>query len=201
MANTDISRLMKNLRVQLPGAVDDAIKLEVYNVLNDFFQGSNIWREDIDVSIIAGESSYELTPVGPSTIVRLMGVVNSDELPVNATLDLITGELALALEPSTADVYTVQVALTVNDPLDREEYPVFPSWVLNLYMNDIISGVLGRMMAQAAKPYSNTQLAAYHTRSFQSAIASARVEANRRFSYGAQRWRFPQSFNRYKARR
>lgn len=201
MASTEILRLMKNLRVQLPGAIDDAIKLEVYNALNDFFQGSNIWREDLSVAITAGDKSYTLTPTQTSNIVRLIGVENSDKLPVSATLDLITQELVLELEPSTNDTYTVQVVLTVNDPVDAEDYPEAPDWVINLYMNDIISGVLGRMMAQPAKPYSNAALAVVHTRSFQAATAVARAEANRRFTFGAQRWRFPQSFNRYKARR
>lgn len=201
MANTDITRLMKNLRVQLPGAIDDAIKLEAYNALNDFFQGSNIWREDISVPVVAGETNYDLTPSGPATVVRLMALQDGNSIPVSGTLDLITGELALSLEPSTDSTYTAQVSLTINDPLDREDYPVFPSWVLNLYMNDIISGVLGRMMAQPAKPYSNANLAVVHTRSFMSAVSLARAEANRRFTYGAQRWRFPQSFNRYKGRR
>lgn len=201
MAGTDVTRLMKNLRVQLPGAVDDAIRVELYNALNQFFQDSNIWREDITVDITSGVTNYELTPTGPATITRLMGVKDANNIPVDAIIDAITRELALLSTPTSAATYTASVALTVNDPLDREDYPVFPTWVLNLYMNDIINGVLGRMMAQPAKPYSNTQLAAFYTRNFQSAIAGARVEANRRFTYGAQQWRFPQSFNRYKARR
>lgn len=201
MATTDLNRLMDNLRIRLPGATDDTIKIEVYNTLNDFFQGSNIWREDIEFDVTPGVKAYPITPAGPSNIVRLMGVITDKELPVDAILDLISGDLTLAREPSEAATYTAQVVLTVNDPLTREDYPVFPTWVLNLYMNDIIGGVLGRMMSQLAKPYSNAQLAVFHTRSFDLAIAAARIEANRRFVYGAQRWRFPQSFSRYKARR
>lgn len=198
MATADVNRLMDNLRISLPGAVDAALRLEVFNALNDFFQGSNIWREDIEVPITAGVTNYEITPTGPAVIVRLIGVIDSNKLPVKAVLDLITGELALASAPSQTDTYTAQVVLTVNDPLDREGYPVFPMWVLNLYQNDIISGVLGRMMMQPAKPYSNLPLAAAYTRSFQSAISAARAEANRRFTYRAQAWQFPQGFSRRK---
>lgn len=201
MADANISRLMTNLRVRLPGAIDDAIKLEVFLALNQFFQNSNIWREDIDVPVTAGVTTYPLVPSGPAAIVRLMAVVDNNALPVSGTISLETGDLELALEPSQDATYVAQVALTVNDPLDTDDYPVFPDWVLNLYMNDIIDGVLGRMMSQPAKPYSNAQLAAYHTRSFGTAIGAARLEANRRYAYGAQRWRFPQTFNRNKARR
>lgn len=201
MASVDIERLMQNLRVRLPGAIDDAIKFELFNTLNDFFQGSNIWREDIPVPITPGVKTYPLIASGPAAIVRLMGVIDNNSLPVDAVLDLDTRDLVLTLDPSSAVDYTAQVSLTVDDPVDRESYPIFPIWVLNLYINDIIDGVLGRMMSQPAKPYSNTQLAAYHTRSFTSAISAARAEANRKYAYGAQRWRFPQTFNRYKARR
>lgn len=201
MANADITRLMTNLRIRLPGAIDDAIKFEVYNALNDFFQGSNIWREDIPVPITSGVKEYALTPTGAANIVRLINVVDNNSIPVDAWLDLETGDLVLGMTPSTDTTYTAQVVLTVNEPLDREDYPVFPTWVLNLYMNDITDGVLGRMMSQPAKPFSNAQLAAYHARSFQSAIANARAEANRNYAYSSQRWRFPQTFNRYKARR
>lgn len=200
MAGTDITRLMNNLRISLPGAVDDAIKIEIYNALNQFFQDSNIWREDIPLPVTAGEKEYELLPTGPVNIVRVMSIWDGNLLPVAGALDLTTQNLVLATAPGTDGIYTVQVALTVNDPTDREGYPVFPDWILNLYMNDMIGGVLGRMMAQPAKPYSNASLAAYHTRAFAAAIATARIEANRRYVYGAQRWRFPQTFNRYKRR-
>lgn len=201
MAAVEIDRLMQNLRVRLPGAIDDAIKFELFNTLNDFFQGSNIWREDIEFSVTSGVKNYPLVPSGPTVIVRLMGVIDNNSLPVNAVLDLGTDDVILSLAPSSDATYTAQVALTVDDPIDRESYPWFPIWVLNLYMNDIIDGVLGRMMSQPAKPYSNAQLAAYHSRAFTSAIAAARAEANRNYTYGAQKWRFPQTFNRYKARR
>lgn len=201
MANLDVNRLIDNLRIQLPGATDAAIKLEIFNALNDFFQGSNVWREDIDVPITSGVTSYELLPSGPAKIVQLMSIFDINKFPVVAQIGLISGELELSQTPSESSTYTAQVSLTVDDPIDREGYPVFPAWVLNLYMNGIMSGVLSRMMMQAAKPYSNAQLALVHGRTFNSTIASARIEGNRGFTYGSQKWRFPQQFNRRKTYR
>lgn len=201
MTDTSILRLMQNARIKLPGAVDDAIKLEFYNALNDFFQGSNIWREDISVPVVAGTTDYTISSTASSNIVRLISVLDDNDLPVSATLDLISQKLSLALAPSTNATYTAQVALTIDEPMDGDGYPIFPFWVLNLYLNDLIDGVVGRMMSQAAKPYSNAALATRYMRNFTVAIGAARAEANREFTYGAQRWRFPQSFNRYKGRR
>lgn len=196
-----ITRLLDNLVVSLPGARDNIIKIELFNTLNDFFQGSNAWREDIEVAITPGVTSYELLPSGPAKIVQIMSVLDANNLPVRAQLGLISGELELFETPSSNTNFTAQVALTVADPVDREGYPVFPMWVLNLYMNGIISGVLSRMMAQPAKPYSNAQLAVFHTRAFNNTIANARIEGNRGFTYGTQKWRFPQQFNRRKTYR
>lgn len=201
MAHADVTRLMNNLRIQLPGAIDDAIKLEIYNAVNEFFQDSNVWRENIDIAITPGVTNYELVPSGPCSIVRLIGVVDSNQLPIGAVLDLETRDLALYNSTSEATTYTAQVSLTINEPLDREGYPVFPAWVLNLYLNDIISGVLSRMMSQPAKPYSNAQLAAFHGTSFRGAISKARSEANRRYTYRNQVWRFPRGWSHVKPNR
>lgn len=201
MAGLELNRLVDNLRVNLPGATDAAIRLELFNALNDFFQGSNAWREDIPLQVTSGVTSYDITPTGPAKVVQLMGVVDANKFPVNAQIGLISGQLELNETPSTSAVYTAQVVLTVADPIDREGYPVFPIWVLSFYNNGIMSGVLARMMAQPAKPYSNAQMALYHQRVFASTIANARVEANRGFTYGSQRWRFPQQFNRRKTYR
>lgn len=201
MASVELNRLIDNLRINLPGATDAAIKLELFNTLMDFFQGSNAWREGIEIPVTSGVTSYPIVPSGPAKISQLMGVVDNNKLPVKAQLGLISGELELVESPSVPATYIAQVVLTVADPIDRDGYPVFPMWVLNFYNNGIMSGVLARMMGQLAKPYSNPQLALYHARTFTGTIATARVEANRGFTYGTQKWRFPQQFNRRKTYR
>lgn len=201
MANADVNRLMDNLRVRLPGAVDTALQMELFNALTEFFMGSNIWRENIEIYVVPDVTNYDLTPMGNAKVVRLMSVEDNNKFPVSASIDLITQELALAQAPANAATYVAQVALSVDDPVDKEGYPQFPAWVLSVYQSDIIDGVLARMMSQPAKPYSNTQLAIYHERRFASAIAMARAEAQRRYVYGGQTWRFPQSFNRRKTYR
>jgi hypothetical protein len=198
LASLDVNRLLDNLRIQLPGAIDDVLRLEIFNALKDFFQDTNIWYEDIDFDVVANEQTYDLIATGSSAIVRLLGVVNDAERSVVAFMDT-PGELQLRDNPTTPATYTARVALTINDPLDREGNPVFPMWILNKYQNDIINGVLSRMMAQPAKPYSNAQLAFFYARKFSSAIGFARQEANRRNVYRGQRWQFPQGFNRRKA--
>lgn len=191
----DLIRLMDNLRIRLPGVVDDTLKLEIYSTLNEFFQDSNCWYEDIEFAVTSGVTDYPITPSGVSNIVRLLGVVNSAEQNVSAYMpdqDAIT----LAQSPNQADTYTARVALTINDPVTREGFPEFPAWVLSIYFDEIMDGVLARCMSQAAKPYTNERMGIYHMRRFRGGIVRAKVESQHKRVYRGQNWKFPQTFAR-----
>jgi len=193
MPNADITRLMNNARIKLPGALDSTIQLEMFGALDDFFGTSNIWTEDIDFAVTTSTDIYNLVPAEDGIINRLMSLVNSDGVMQHATM-YTPGEIKLQYKPTQADTFTARVAKTVTDPVDNENYPVFPDWVIGKYGNDILDGVLGRMMGQLAKPYSSPTLAMFHLRRFQQAINKARAEAMHGNVYRAQNWRFPQSF-------
>lgn len=197
--SAELDRLMDNLRIRLPGAVDSTLQLELFNTLKEFFQGSNVWTEDIEFDVTAGETDYTITPTGVAAINRLMGVVDQNQFPVAAALTT-SNEIKLVYEPTVAGTYTAQVALTVTDPVTRDGYPIMPDWVLGAYLDDILDGVLGRMMSQIAKPYTNERMAIYHMRRFAGAVSQAKVEAQHNNVYRGQNWRFPQTFARRKAR-
>lgn len=203
MANADMNRLMDHARIRLPGALDAAIQMELFAVMNEFFQSSNIWYEDIQFPVQPTADSYLDNPdaytydVIPTqgSITRLMGVVDSKGLPIKAYMPTL-GQVVLNFSPNTADTYTARVALTVSDPVTRDGYPEFPDWIMDKYGNDILDGVLARMMAQIAKPYSSPQMAQYHMRLFKQSVAQAKVEASHQNVYRGQNWRFPQTFAR-----
>ncbi len=192
----DTDRLMQNARIHLPGATDSALQLELFNVLNEFFQDSNVWQEDIDFAVTADDTiptTYYIEQESVASIVRLLYIVNSDGQDVQGTMQ-IPGEIILATQPGQADTYTATVALSVNDPVARDGFPEFPAWALNKYGMGILDGLLGRMMAQPAKPFTNLQLGTYHMRRFRSIVAQASSDSVRRNLANAQAWRFPQSF-------
>lgn len=203
MANADMNRLMDNLRIKLPGALDSTIQLELFSALNDFFQQSSIWTENL--TFVAQPTSdtylqnpdaytYEVVPT-MGAIVRLMSVVDSNNFSQAASMDT-PGYIVLAYAPSTANTYTANVALTVTDPTTREGFPEFPAWILNKYGNEIMDGVLSRMMSQVAKPYSSPQMALFYGKKFQAGISRAYVESLHGNVYRGQNWRFPQTFAR-----
>jgi hypothetical protein len=205
MAAADITRLMNNARLRLSGATDILLQQELFNVMDDFFKKSNVWNEDIDVPILgmaAANTIYELAPASPAVIDKLLWVF---EVPNSTTIGRgqaiaaamsIPGELTLATQPSSDTTYRVSVALTVQDPTTREGFVQFPAWVLAKYRDTILNGLLGRMMTQQSKPWTNTQMSDFYMRKFVQETAAARVEWTRNNTYRAQAWCFPGGFSR-----
>lgn len=189
MANPQIDRLMDNARIHLPSAIDPAIQREVFNTLDEFLRISLVWKEDIDVDVTTDSQEYDVIP-SSGQAVQLIELVNGDGIPVAGTMEE-PEVLILSTLPSEETTLTATLGLTVVDPVRTNGDPDLPDWILVKYFLGVLDGVIGRMMAQPAKPYSNERLSIYHLRRFRDAIAQARVDARRANLYGAQRWRFP----------
>jgi hypothetical protein len=189
----DITRLMNNARVHLPGAIDTNLQLELFNTLSEFFESSNIWQEEVPFRVNTTTVAYPIEQEAVATINRLLSVTNSDGVPVAATM-AIPGELILGALPNQLGAYTATISLTVNDPVQRDGYPEYPPWTLTKYGMGILDGLLARMMAQPAKPYTNAQMSIFHMRKFNGVVSQAKFEALHKNVNNGQAWRFPQSF-------
>lgn len=200
VADLEITRLMNNARVRLTGATDDALQRELFMVMDEFFKQTNVWKEDIPITIPGNDPAgtrYIIAPNEPGNITQLMWVftASSDDsmargAAIAAGMD-VPGELWLGAQPSSEQYLVVTVALTVQDPVNRDGYVVFPAWVAQKYGDAILDGLLGRMMTQPNKPWTNSQMSVFHLRSFNSKKVQARVEATRNNTYRQQAWRFP----------
>ena len=194
-----LDRLMKNARIALPGSLDNAISLELFNVLDQFFRDSGIWTEEIPFTVLAGDpvgTIYYIEPAGVSSIVRLIGVRNYDSFRQRCAM-FIPGEVTFLSPPSNNDAdvnYWATVVLSIVDPVMSDGYPEFPEWIVEKYGIGILDGVLGRMMAQPAKPYTNRELAIAHLAAFRRTISHAGTESLHGNVHNAQAWVYPQSF-------
>jgi hypothetical protein len=186
----ELTRLMDNARVHLPGALDAALKLELFNVLDQFLQDTKFWQEDIDYVTRSGRTEYVLVGTEQGVITDLLNNVNANGSPVRASMPTL-GTLVLGRDPTPSETLTATVAYTVVDPVGSDDYPQIPDELLYKYGRGITDGVVGAMMLQAAKPYTNQQLAVYHTRKFNGAIAQARADVAHRNVQGGQNWRYP----------
>ena len=196
----DIERFMNAARVRLPGATDDAMQLEMFAMLDEFFKDTNAWMEDIDITVPGNDPAgtvYAVLPSSPSVVDKLMWVFSVSDSPnslrgwgVGAGMP-VPGELILATQPSSKVTYRVAVALSVQDPTQKDGYVSFPAWVLAKYRNGLLDGLLGRMMSQPNKPFSNTQLSVYHMRQFSKTKGMAKTDMIRANTFRMQAWAYP----------
>ncbi len=200
VADLEITRLMNNARTRLVGATDDVLQRELFMVMDEFFKSTNCWTEDIPITIPGMDPAgtvYILAPQEPANITQLMWVFTQPAeqntlrgAAFPAAMSVI-GEMTLGYQPSSDQPLVATVALTVQDPVNRDGYVVFPTWIAQRYGDAILDGLLGRMMTMPSKPWTNNQMSVYHLRSFNAKKAQTRVEIQRNNTYRQQAWRFP----------
>jgi hypothetical protein len=188
------SRIMDNLRIRVPGALDDGLKHELWNAVDEFLRDTNVWTDEIEFTTSTPQDIYTITPTFvPARIVRCMGLWDANDIPVPVTMD---DAGILAIDKATPDnsTLTTIVTLSVQEPVDADGMPQLPAWIVEKYYDGILDGTLARMFSQPAKPFSNASLALLHQRRFAGQKGLAKREANRRGIYRGQAWTFPQAF-------
>jgi hypothetical protein len=192
-----IDRMMASLRPRLPGALDGAIQNELFIVVDEFLRGSLAWREKIEVQMQVGVCEYDVVPDQSAIILQLMGVKDITECGRGIRAGMPEpGVLKIQCPPTQADLLLVEVSLTVNAPTSKDGYPLVPLWLCDRYAQTAwLDGVLGKMMSQPAKPYSNQQMASFHLKRFRGWISKAKVARQHANVYRGQNWQFPQQFN------
>ena len=106
------------------------------------------------------------------------------------------GTLTLAYPVNVDQTFTATVVKTVVLPTEPKAVPDAPYWLLPVYGPSILDGVLGRMMGQVSKSYSNVPLSGYHLKRFLNAISAARSATLARNTMGGAAWSFPRQFGR-----
>ena len=189
---------MLNLaRTELVGASDAGIKAQLYDVCREFFKDSNSWYEHIKLSVIANERHYRITPADGGMILRLAAVFDNNKIALAAILphlDPPSAELELVYPQNISFTARVVVTKQIVEPTTDDMLPDAPRWLLPVYHETILDGVLGKMMGQSTKSYSNDTLSTYHLRRFRDGIMQARVASERANLYGGKAWRYPNSY-------
>jgi hypothetical protein len=194
IAKPDWERLLDMATAKLPGVSRALLKNEVFDVFHEFFDLSSAWLEDIAVPIIPNTLTYDLVP-SEGTIIRLAGVRDSNNVPQQALMPVL-GSLTLVYPSNQPQTFTATVVKNVVLPKERGDIPLAPDWILPAWGPSILDGVLGRMMGELSKSYSNMPLSLYHLKRFLNAIATARSATLHRNTFGAQNWAFPRQFGR-----
>lgn len=189
----DYARLQNLARVELAGASDAGILQALFEVLHEFFDTTNIWREDITVPIVTGTQEYTITSDQPGWFVRLLVVRDAGGVAQPVIMQEI-GILTLRDPPGSDATWTATLAKTVDLPITRDALPEIPDWVLARWSPVILAGLKGHMMATTAKPYSDAKAAVFFEQKFRAGMVKAKAAAVHANTYGVNAWRYPQGF-------
>jgi hypothetical protein len=184
-------KLLGQANTALSGASDAGMRVQLYDTLEEFFDGSNCWQEAIHFTVIPDTLEYTLIPI-TGRILRLSNVIDQNNVAQPAVMPQI-GTVHFLYPYTNTQPMTAIVVKTVTDPLMCFP-PHIPEWVLPAHGLGILHGLLGGMMLQPGQSFSNQTLANYHLVKFRDAIAKARIATMRANTIGSQAWAFPQAF-------
>ncbi len=194
IAAPDWKRLIDSATAKLPGASAALLKNEIFDTMHEFFDLSGSWLEGITVPIIPGSVEYSLIPT-EGQIIRVAGAVDPNNVPQPVSMPNF-GTILLSYPTNVEQNYVVTVIKTVVLPTGEDTTPIAADWLLPVYGPKILDGVLGRMMGQLSKSYSNPTQSIYHLKRFLNAAAGARSATYARNTIGGQAWAFPRQFGR-----
>jgi hypothetical protein len=78
-----MDRLLQTITVECPGVTADLIKLQLFNVLDEFFRRTSAWRYYEDIALEQGNTEYPFSIPTDSAIVRVLAVAHNG-LPLRA---------------------------------------------------------------------------------------------------------------------
>jgi hypothetical protein len=85
MANMDLmDRLLATIRINVPGVTAQALNLELFNVIDEFFRRTSAWRYFADVVLSTDTIQYPIFPPSGSDLVRVISSYYRDR-PVQST--------------------------------------------------------------------------------------------------------------------
>jgi hypothetical protein len=183
-------KLMGRAKVMLLGVSDAQLRAQLFDVLDEFFDGSNCWIENINFTAIPDTLDYPLKPA-EGRIVRLEAVLDQHNMQQQAIMPDI-GTVHFLYPFSQSQPMTAIVVKTVTDPLCCYP-PHIPDWILPKWGTVLLHGLVGGVMMTPAQSYTNPQMAQFYLGKFNDGISAAFVAASKANTVGAQPWVFPQS--------
>lgn len=206
LAKADWDQLMNLAKVKLVGSSDKGLAAEFFDVISEFLNGTSVWTQDCTVPYNNTNYVYPVS-VGEGQIIRLAGVwdwgptvPSATQLAPNGTVfvpALLKDDFAniiLKNVPNTTGYFNATLVCNTTLPVDKNMVPSGPDWLLPVHHLGLLDGLLGKMMTQPDKSYSDKVQGAYHLKRFRDAISRARAAKLQANTRGATAWQYPQGF-------
>ena len=192
-------RIYADVRKDVPSVAQATINQELFRVLDDFTQKTNIWQETLPVAIQPNVTSYALTPT-LGKVNRLIFVYDTAAYtpywPRSGLAMRVPGILTVMHPPISTASWAAIVAKRIDIPLDVDTgYPIIDSWIVEKYADTLGRGILARLQFEPQKPYSNPMLAQANQRAYLSGCGEARANDAHANVFNGQNWMFPQGWS------
>jgi hypothetical protein len=197
-------RLIDNIKTHVPGVIDNNVEPELFEIARDFCQNTNCYKNIEIITVSSATNDYTLNPLASAQIKRITGIADVTNTtqppyrPVQWPHGLVM-PVTLRLYQQLSNTYSwrVEYAMYPVDPVDANDDPVMPSWILDNYQDAFLWGVRARLHMQSAKPYSNPALGAAAWRMYLQRRGLAAAEVNRENLYDGQNWMFSGAYTTY----
>lgn len=208
MSLVGFSTWKNQLMVQLPGAIDVAVRQEFALTAMDFYRRTRSWKEKLRTRPNTTTGIVPLEPVSDyASIVFLEGAREVDRdapLPVAPNQngwDILVPGYQYTVRLRMIDPHTLTVVPPSDDPLDLEielslqpklgTAPLLPAWAVTHHFDALLSGTLARMFRHPKKPYTDPGLSEQHRRIYERSVVNAVGMDLHNYSGRPVPWRYP----------
>ena len=196
MPGSAFDRIFNDVRKDIPSVVDAVLKQELFRVLDDFTQTTNIWREEIPFDVTTDNLTYTVTPtVGKPN--RLLLVYNQAAESKYWAAPGITMRVPGVIQlwrPAQAGTWVAVIAKRTAEPVNSENGPDIDQWIVDKYADCLGRGILARLQFEPQKPYSNPMLAGVNQKAYIAGRSLARANDGHGNVINGQNWYYPQGW-------
>lgn len=196
-----VDRLRAQAQMQLPGALDGPLTMAIFGVVSQFCIKTNTLWEEQNINLRVDKRDYEVQASEADLYyTKLLSVVRNDQStdqrlltdPVQVPASMLNpGVLRLRDTPNQVFQITARFAMAPRPTDNFGSLPNIPDNFWDMHHDVLLEGLLGSMMGQVAKPYSNERMGIFHGRRFLAGCSTAKVEALNGQLVGGQAWRYP----------
>lgn len=181
-ADPGLTRLTDNLQAEVPAVGLTQINMALWNAIEEFYIRSTSQRRLVNFQLGVGVGQIDFNPYDETWLVAwVLGVWGIPRWQV------IPPGLVRNLEETTSP--TLGRALLALKPVSFQV--TFPPELFSNWFETIRHGTLSKLYVMPAKPWSAPPLAQLHGAEYEKGVSQARDMADRGWSAGGGRWRFP----------
>jgi hypothetical protein len=199
MPGGPFDRIFADIRKDLPSVPDAVVRQEIFRVMDDFTQRTNIWQESLPFTLQPDVRTYNLPIPTEGKINRLILAYAVDQSAAYWGAPGISmrvpGVVVLMRAPTVTANWMAIVAKRTYEPLNSDKYPDIDPWIVEKNADTIGRGILARLQLEPQKPYSNPMLAAANQRAYISGCSLARVNDAHANVLDGQNWMYPQGWS------